>query len=93
MFSLKELDADPTLLLDLKEDVREECSKLGEVTNVVLYDVSHLVRYPITASDDLIAERAGRHHDDKVQRSPEHPGLYPGAYRSPLFPVLSDPGL
>jgi len=26
------------LLLDLKEDVREECSTLGEVTNVVLYD-------------------------------------------------------
>lgn len=40
MFTLKELDEDPTLLLDLKEDVREECSKLGEVTNVVLYDVS-----------------------------------------------------
>ncbi|KAG6337083.1 hypothetical protein ID866_1994 [Astraeus odoratus] len=38
MFSFKELDEDPTLLLDLKEDVREECSKLGEVTNVVLYD-------------------------------------------------------
>lgn len=40
MFTLKELEEDPTLLLDLKEDVRAECSKLGEVTNVVLYDVS-----------------------------------------------------
>jgi HIV Tat-specific factor 1 len=39
MFTLKELDDDPTLLLDLREDVREECSTLGEVTNVVLYDV------------------------------------------------------
>lgn len=39
MFTLQELDEDPTLLLDLKEDVREECSNLGEVTNVVLYDV------------------------------------------------------
>ncbi|KAI6046159.1 hypothetical protein EDC04DRAFT_2558357 [Pisolithus marmoratus] len=38
MFSLNELDEDPTLLIDLKEDVREECSSLGEVTNVVLYD-------------------------------------------------------
>lgn len=38
MFSLKELDEDPTLLIDLKEDVREECSSLGEVTNIVLYD-------------------------------------------------------
>lgn len=38
MFSLHELESDPTLLLDLKEDVREECTRLGEVTNVVLYD-------------------------------------------------------
>ncbi|KAK0551746.1 hypothetical protein OC861_002212 [Tilletia horrida] len=38
MFTLAELDEDPTLLLDLKEDVREECDTLGQVTNVVLYD-------------------------------------------------------
>ena len=40
MFTLKELENDASLLLDLKEDVREECETLGEVTNVVLYDVS-----------------------------------------------------
>ena len=40
MFTLEALKEDATLLLDLKEDVREECSQLGEVTNVVLYDVS-----------------------------------------------------
>ncbi|KAH7339690.1 hypothetical protein B0J17DRAFT_570229 [Rhizoctonia solani] len=38
MFTKEELAEDATLLLDLKEDVREECSNLGEVTNVVLYD-------------------------------------------------------
>jgi len=38
MFTLKELEEEPSLLLDLKEDVREECETLGEVTNVVLYD-------------------------------------------------------
>ncbi|TFK54326.1 hypothetical protein OE88DRAFT_1654950 [Heliocybe sulcata] len=38
MFTLQELQEDASLLLDLKEDVREECSSLGEVTNVVLYD-------------------------------------------------------
>ncbi|KAF9268866.1 hypothetical protein L218DRAFT_918028 [Marasmius fiardii PR-910] len=38
MFTLQELEEDASLLLDLKEDVREECSSLGEVTNVVLYD-------------------------------------------------------
>lgn len=26
------------MLLDLKQDIREECEKLGGVTNVVLYD-------------------------------------------------------
>jgi len=29
---------DPAAMLDIKEDIREECSKLGEVTNVVLFD-------------------------------------------------------
>ncbi|KAF9452373.1 hypothetical protein P691DRAFT_829554 [Macrolepiota fuliginosa MF-IS2] len=38
MFTLEDLEKDASLLLDLKEDVREECSTLGEVTNVVLYD-------------------------------------------------------
>lgn len=43
MFTLAELEEDPTLLLDLKEEVRDECEKLGEVTNVTLYDVSTLI--------------------------------------------------
>ncbi|KAI0003982.1 hypothetical protein F4779DRAFT_79831 [Xylariaceae sp. FL0662B] len=39
MFTLKELDEDPAAMLEIKEDIREECSKLGPVTNVVLYDL------------------------------------------------------
>lgn len=38
MFTLKELAEDPVALIELKQDVREECEKLGEVTNVVLFD-------------------------------------------------------
>jgi HIV Tat-specific factor 1 len=38
MFTLKELEDDPSALLDIKDDVREECEKFGEVTNVTLYD-------------------------------------------------------
>jgi hypothetical protein len=45
MFTLKELEEDPSLLLDLKEDVREECDTLGEVTNVVLYDVGQCIPF------------------------------------------------
>ena len=39
MFTLAELMEDPGAILDIKEDIREECSKLGEVTNVVLFDM------------------------------------------------------
>lgn len=38
MFTLQELEDDPSAILDIKEDIREECEKLGEITNVVLYD-------------------------------------------------------
>ncbi|KAK2595236.1 hypothetical protein QQS21_007023 [Conoideocrella luteorostrata] len=38
MFTLDELEEDPAALLDIKEDIRDECSKLGTVTSVVLYD-------------------------------------------------------
>ncbi|KAK3694843.1 hypothetical protein B0T22DRAFT_84037 [Podospora appendiculata] len=38
MFTLAELDEDPAAILDIKEDIREECAKLGPVTNVVLFD-------------------------------------------------------
>ncbi|KAI0404794.1 hypothetical protein F4802DRAFT_597731 [Xylaria palmicola] len=39
MFTLRELDEDPAALLEIKEDIRDECAKLGPVTNVVLYDL------------------------------------------------------
>lgn len=38
MFTLKELEEDSSAVFDIKDDIRDECSKLGEVTNVVLYD-------------------------------------------------------
>lgn len=39
MFTLQELEEDPAALLEIKEDIRDECSKLGPVTSVVLYDL------------------------------------------------------
>jgi HIV Tat-specific factor 1 len=38
MFTPELFEKEPEALLDIKEDVMEECEKLGEVTNVVLYD-------------------------------------------------------
>lgn len=40
MFTLAELESDPTLLIDLKEDVRDECEQTcGKVNSIQLYDV------------------------------------------------------
>lgn len=79
MFTHQELEEDATLLLDLKEDVREECESLGEVTNVTLYDV----RFPstfqsFTTSKLLLSFSAGtsRDHDSSVQGRPCRPSLH-----------------
>ena len=40
MFLLEDLEKEPELLIELKEEVREEAATLGEVTSVILYDVS-----------------------------------------------------
>ncbi|KAL8292020.1 hypothetical protein RQP46_001486 [Phenoliferia psychrophenolica] len=56
MFSLKELEEDATLLLDLKEDVRDECETLGEVTNVTLYDREPDGIMTVRFKDDLAAQ-------------------------------------
>ncbi|KAI1124950.1 hypothetical protein F5Y10DRAFT_279827 [Nemania abortiva] len=39
MFTLRELEEDPAAMLEIKEDIRDECTKLGTVTNVILYDL------------------------------------------------------
>ncbi|KAL9007153.1 MAG: hypothetical protein Q9188_000087 [Gyalolechia gomerana] len=38
LFTLRELEEDPAAMLDIKEDIREECAKIAPVTNVVLFD-------------------------------------------------------
>jgi len=50
VFTLEELAEDASLLLDLKEDIREECESIGKVTNVVLYDVSSSSTQPKASS-------------------------------------------
>ena len=65
MFKPEDLEKDATLLLDLKEDVREECSTLGEVTNVTLYDVSLSLLQPYVSPEIVFVytERARWCHD------------------------------
>ncbi|MBE3044507.1 hypothetical protein IMZ48_18450 [Candidatus Bathyarchaeota archaeon] len=71
MFTLKELEEDPAALLEIKEDTREECEKLGEVTNVVLYDlepegiVAVKFRKP-EAAEACVDLMQGRNFDGRV---------------------------
>jgi HIV Tat-specific factor 1 len=66
MFTLEELEKDATLLLDLKEDVREESSSLGDVTNVVLYDVSAQLFNDRCFSELVYTEREGWYYDCQI---------------------------
>lgn len=64
MFQLKDLEEEPALLLELKEDVRDEAETLGRVTSVVLYDV----RLAFTAQG-LTTERRGWRYDHQISGS------------------------
>ncbi|KAJ3199221.1 hypothetical protein HDU82_000624 [Entophlyctis luteolus] len=61
MFTKSEIDEDPALLIDLKEEVREECEKFGEVTNVIMYDTSDdgviTVRFKDSEAATICAEK------------------------------------
>lgn len=75
MFTLQELDEDPAAMLDIKEDIREECAKLGPVTNVVLFDLEEdgiaSVKFKTTeAAEACVDLMDGRAFDGrKVQAS------------------------
>jgi HIV Tat-specific factor 1 len=71
MFTLAELEEDPAALLDIKEDVREECAKLGTVTNVVLFDQEEegivSIRFQtIEAADACVRMMHGRAFDGRT---------------------------
>lgn len=69
MFTLKELEEDPAAMIELKQDVREECEKLGEVTNVVLFDGEEDGVMSVRFSDEQAAL-------DCVKVRIPHPELY-----------------
>ncbi|KAK4997667.1 hypothetical protein LTR66_002966 [Elasticomyces elasticus] len=56
MFTLQELEEDPLAILDIKEDVREEAVKLGDVTNVILYDMEEDGVVTVRFSDEEAAK-------------------------------------
>ncbi|KAI9506716.1 hypothetical protein BX070DRAFT_186334 [Coemansia spiralis] len=56
MFTINELENDVTLLLDLAEDVRTECEKLGVVTSVKIYDRSEEGVIAVKFKDEAAAK-------------------------------------
>lgn len=71
MFTLQELEEDPAALLDIKEDIRNECAKMGTVTNVDLYDLEPegIVRVKFLdakSAQDCIRVMHGRHFSGLV---------------------------
>ncbi|CAJ2501757.1 Uu.00g046100.m01.CDS01 [Anthostomella pinea] len=74
MFTLQELNEDPAAMLDIKDDIREECEKLGPVTNVVLYDLEEdgvaSVKFKTPeAAEACIAMMDGRAFDGRTVRA------------------------
>lgn len=74
MFTLKELEEDPAALLDIKDDIRDECEKLGPVTNVVLYDLEEegvvSVKFKTYEAAEACVERMdGRAFDGRTVRA------------------------
>ncbi|KAG0154935.1 hypothetical protein PDIDSM_508 [Penicillium digitatum] len=60
MFTLKELEEDPLASIEIQDDIRSECSKIGEVTKVVVWDgeAEGVVTVRFVASAD--ARRCGQ---------------------------------
>ncbi|KAK3329411.1 hypothetical protein B0H66DRAFT_23495 [Apodospora peruviana] len=74
MFTLEELEEDPAALLDIKDDIRQECEKLGPVTNIVLYDQEEegIVKVKFQspeAAEACVRKMHGRHFDKRVVKA------------------------
>ncbi|KAJ1926363.1 hypothetical protein IWQ60_003849 [Tieghemiomyces parasiticus] len=71
MFDPAEFDEDPTLLLDLKEDIRHECEKLGEVTVVKLFDLMNGRWFGGRQVEAAIFDGKGKYEQSNVKESDE----------------------
>lgn len=70
MFSVEEVTAKPEEIIDLRDEIREECEKYGTVTNLVLYDKEPdgvvTLRYDTTsAAEAAVRALQGRYFDGR----------------------------
>lgn len=55
LFDPFEIASDPSLSLDIKEDLMDECSKLGTVTSIIIYEKSQQGFASVKFSDEISA--------------------------------------
>lgn len=65
------MQEDVAAILDIKEDIREECTKIGEVTNVVLYDKEPEGVVSVKFADPEAAQQCVKVCQLSIQRQPQ----------------------
>lgn len=66
MFTLAELASDPAAIIDIKDDVRTEGGKFGEVTNVILYDKEETGVITVRFSNTISAKACVKAFDGRI---------------------------
>jgi HIV Tat-specific factor 1 len=66
MFTLEELEEDEDLADDIVEDTREECSKFGEVENVVLFDAEPAGVVTVRFANTIAAKACIKKNDGRA---------------------------
>lgn len=80
MFDYKEFEKDPATILDLKEDLRSECEKFGEVKKVLVFDrnpegVASILFVEPDFADRCIEALNGRYYAGKVISAITYDGI------------------
>ncbi|KAI9728622.1 MAG: hypothetical protein M1828_002728 [Chrysothrix sp. TS-e1954] len=71
MFTAQEIEEDPAAAGEIEEDIRDECSKLGQVQNVTLFDkepegVASVRFNSAQSAMDCVQKMNGRNFDQRV---------------------------
>ena len=80
MFNHLDFEKDPSLILELKEDLRAECAKHGEVKKVLVFDrnpegVASILFAEAEFADECIAALNGRYYAGKTVSAETYDGV------------------
>jgi len=80
MFNQKEFERDPSLINDLKADLRSECEKFGEVKKVIIFDrnpagVASILFHEPEMADECIQALNGRFYGGRTISAETYDGV------------------